>query len=172
MSKWVAFLRAINVSGRRAKNDELSHVFEGLGFHGAFGFLTSGNVVFESRRRSRRALEDEISAGLEEQLGFSVVTFVRSKSEVALVASNRPFTNREGVLQVAFLKGIPAEGETQQALAMTTRSDRISVVGRELYWLPKSTIAESALNVSGLERVIGPMTIRTHRSVVRLAAKL
>ena len=172
MPRWVAFLRAINLPGRRAKNDELSNIFEDLGYDDVWAFLTSGNVVFQSESRSRARLEDEIATGLEDQLGFPVPVFVRSKSEIARIAASQPLSNQEGILQVAFLKALPAQSELQRALFKSTEDDQLMAGDRELYWLPKTTIAESNLNVRSLERIVGPMTIRTHRSVVRLAAKL
>ena len=48
MSKFVAFLRAINVGGgRTVKMQSLRQVFESIGFSKVTTFIASGNGVFE-----------------------------------------------------------------------------------------------------------------------------
>ena len=58
--KYAAFLRAINVGGHIVKMDRLRTLFEAAGFRGAETFIASGNVVFESSRKSAADLERAI----------------------------------------------------------------------------------------------------------------
>ena len=46
MTRYIAFLRAINVSGRRVKMDHVRKLFEALGFSNVETFIASGNVIF------------------------------------------------------------------------------------------------------------------------------
>ncbi len=91
MPVYAAFLRGMNVGGRRVKNDELSMCFEAMGFENVSAFLASGNVVFESDGESAEDLELQIELGLSEKLGYVVPTFVRSGAEVAEIAAKKPF---------------------------------------------------------------------------------
>jgi uncharacterized protein (DUF1697 family) len=58
MSKFVAFLRAINVGGdRTVKMQSLRQVFESLGCSRVTTFIASGNVVFDTTTKRTKTLE-------------------------------------------------------------------------------------------------------------------
>src|SRR3990170_352332 len=76
MSRFIAFLRAINVGGHTVKMDQLRQLFESLGFSGIETFIASGNVVFDVHEREvywlcrRKQSESTFSnAVLEKTLG-------------------------------------------------------------------------------------------------------
>ena len=59
--RYVAFLRAVNVGGRRVSMDRLRAAFQELGFEGVSTYIASGNVVFEAIGRAsdlERAIEE------------------------------------------------------------------------------------------------------------------
>ena len=60
MSRYLAFLRAINVGGHTVKMDALRHIFESLGFTSVETFIASGNVIFEAGQQDPAALEKAI----------------------------------------------------------------------------------------------------------------
>jgi uncharacterized protein (DUF1697 family) len=177
MPVYVAFLRGMNVGGRRVKNDELCSCFEAMGFEQVSGFLASGNILFQSGRKSVAKLEPQIEQGLEDQLRYPVPTFVRSTAEVAGIAAKQPFSDAAlaastGNLQVALLSARPTASNRTDALALATPADLLALEGREMYWLPSGTISDSELNLKTLAKILGPMTVRTQRTMVRVAAKL
>ena len=49
MQRYVAFLRGMNLGGRRIKNDDLRRRFEGMGLEEVATFRASGNVIFSTR---------------------------------------------------------------------------------------------------------------------------
>jgi hypothetical protein len=51
MSRYVAFLRGMNLGGRRISNDDLRSRFEALGCEDVATFRASGNVVFAKAGR-------------------------------------------------------------------------------------------------------------------------
>jgi uncharacterized protein (DUF1697 family) len=63
MTKYVAFLRGVNVGGRIIKKDELKTCFEKLGLENVSTVIQSGNVVFESNLK-----EAELKKKIEEAL--------------------------------------------------------------------------------------------------------
>src|SRR2546426_4439388 len=91
MPKYVAFLRAINVGGHTVKMDHLRLLFEALGFSNVETFIASGNVIFDSKSKNTKALEEKIEGCLYETLGYPVSTFIRSTVEVATIANYKPF---------------------------------------------------------------------------------
>ncbi len=85
MTRYFAFLRAINVGGHVVKVDRLRQIFESLGVSSVETFIASGNVIFESTSKSVRILEKRIESGLREALGYEVVTFASARTGDLLV---------------------------------------------------------------------------------------
>jgi uncharacterized protein (DUF1697 family) len=167
----------MNVGRRRVKNDELSICFEAMGFEHVSAFLASGNVVFESDGESAADLELQIEQGLSKRLGYVVPAFVRSAAEVAEIAAKQPFSTAAvaasaGNLQVALLSTRPATSNRELALGLASPDDLLAVDARQMYWLPKGNISDSELDLNVLGKILGPMTIRAQRTMMRLAAKV
>jgi uncharacterized protein (DUF1697 family) len=176
MPSHVAFLRGMNLGGRRIKNEELRAEFEALGFADVACLRASGNVVF-SAKGSESKLSDQIEAGLGEALGYEVPVFLRSAKELSALAAHEPFDvakvkASKGKLQVALLPRKPTTKACKQALAEASDDDRLAIEGRELYWLPSGGISDSDLDLKTVETAVGPWTMRTKGTVDQIAAKL
>lgn len=65
MGRYVAFLRGMNLGGRRIKNEELRLRFEELGFVDVATFRASGNVIFSADRAKPEAVVARLEEGLE-----------------------------------------------------------------------------------------------------------
>ncbi len=165
----------MNLGKRRIKNTELCGCFEALGFTEVGAFLASGNVVFDTRSADTGEVARTIEDGLRASLQYEVPTFVRTAAEVCAIAASTPFTASEldgaGKPQVALLQTPPDETARNSVLALSTPDDRLVIEGRELHWLPSGGISDSTLDITTIQRALGPMTIRTRRTVERLAAK-
>ncbi len=177
VTRYVAFLRAINVGGRRVKMDRLRKLFEALGFFDVKTFIASGNVIFDSPAEDTRKLQQRIEDHLRESLGYEVATFVRSGSELVDVAGYDPFVppdlNVEGnSLYIAFLQASPTFQAEQKLMAFRSEVDDFRVNEREVYWLGRKTMSESSFSGALLEKILGmPATIRNATTVQKLAAK-
>jgi uncharacterized protein (DUF1697 family) len=177
MDRYVAFLRGMNLGGRRIKNEELRRHFEEMGLEEVATFRASGNVVFASPKREAEAtLARRVEAELGERLGYQVPVFLRGVEEVAAIAARKPFDSKavarsKGKLQVSFLRQKPSAAARKKALAAATDEDLLAVDGRELYWLPSGGISESDLDWKPIEAALGPGTIRTMGTVEQIAAK-
>jgi uncharacterized protein (DUF1697 family) len=175
MPSHVAFLRGMNLGGRRIMNDDLRAEFETLGFADVACFRASGNVVF-SAKGSEAKLTDQIEAGLGKALGYEVPVFLRSAKELSALAAHEPFDAAEvkaskGKLQVALLPKKPSAKGSKQALAEASDEDRLAIEGRELYWLPSGGISESGLDLKTVEAAVGPWTMRTMGTIEQIVAK-
>jgi uncharacterized protein (DUF1697 family) len=91
MPKYVALLRGISPLNPNMRNKYLIQVFEDLGFKKVRTVITSGNVIFESKRRSKQQLEKMIEKAIHKQLGFFSTTIVRSDLQVKALMRNQPF---------------------------------------------------------------------------------
>jgi uncharacterized protein (DUF1697 family) len=176
MDRYVAFLRGMNLGGRRIKNEELRAEFEALGFADVACFRASGNVVFASNEGNEVVLVERIEAGLGEALGYDVPVFLRGAAELRAVAAQEPFdagalSASRGKLQVAFLANAPMAAAREKALALASDDDRLAVEGRELYWLPSGGMSESDLDLKALAAVLGPTTIRTKGTVEQIVLR-
>jgi len=175
MQSHVAFLRGMNLGGRRIKNEELRAEFETLGFTDVACFRASGNVVFTAKGNEAK-LTDLIEAGLGEALGYEVPVFLRSAAELQTVAAHKPFDAKalkasKGKLQVTFLEQKPKAAARKRALALASDDDHLALEGRELYWLPKGGLSDSELDLKELAAALGRNTVRTMGTVEQIAAK-
>ncbi len=176
MESYVAFLRGMNLGGRRIKNEELRAEFESLGFADVGCFRASGNVVFAADEGDEAKLAKEIEAGLGEALGYEVPVFLRDAAELRAVAAQEPFDAKalkasKGKLQVAFLKDRPKATARKEALALGGDEDRLAIEARELYWLPKGGLSESELDLKAIAAALGQNTVRTMGTVEQIASK-
>ncbi len=176
MPTLVAFLRAINVGGHTVKMDHLRKLFEELGFSKVETFIASGNVIFESAEEDIQALESRIEEHLRTALGYEVATFIRSAPELAEIANYEPFSQAEltegANLFVAFLKAAPTEQGTGDLMAFRTDIDDFRAHRREVYWLCRTSMHQSAFSGARLEKTLKmPATLRNSTTVKTLAAK-
>jgi uncharacterized protein (DUF1697 family) len=177
MSRYVAFLRGMNLGGRRIKNEELRRHFEEIGFEEVATFRASGNVIFSSSgREAESKLAQRVETELDERLGYDVPVFLRSIEEVAAIAAQRPFDPKrveksKGKLQVSLLKKKPSAAAKKKVLALATDEDLLAIEGRELFWLPSGGISESDLDLKAIDTLLGAGTIRTMGTIEQIATK-
>lgn len=93
--KYAAFLRGVNVNGRKVLKGDLLDVFERLSFQNVQTFLQSGNVVFETDSEDADVLREQIEAALAKRFGMPVITFVYPLSDIGKVISDYPFDRTE-----------------------------------------------------------------------------
>jgi uncharacterized protein (DUF1697 family) len=176
VSRYVAFLRAINVGGQHlVRMDRLRELFESLKFKNVETFIASGNVIFDSRSDDAGSLERQIEKRLHTDLGFEVLTFVRSTAEVGAVAQYQPFSGRDieqCALMVAFLKSSPAAEARKKVEKFGTELNQFHIYQREFYWLCRTKFSESDFSGALLEKTLGvAATMRNVTTVRKLAAK-
>jgi uncharacterized protein (DUF1697 family) len=177
MQRYVAFLRGMNLGGRRIKNEELRTHFEAMGFEEVATFRASGNVVFaDGGGESEAKLAKRVEAELDERLGYDVPVFLRSVEEVAAIAAREPVDPKaveesEGKLQVSLLQKKPSAASRRKVLALATDEDLLAVEGREVYWLPSGGLLESNLDLNAIEALVGQDTRRTMGTMEQIAAK-
>ncbi len=177
MPKYVAFLRAINVGGHVVKMDRLQGLFVELRFTNVETFIASGNVIFDSPSRSTKSLERKLEKHLQDELGYAVVTFIRSTAELPPILSSQPFEkseleNKANTLYVGFLSEPPHKAVVGKLKACATDVDLFNVSGREVYWLCLTKFSESQFSGARLEKTLGsPTTLRNVNTIKRIVAK-
>ncbi len=173
IGRWVGFLRAINTGTRRVRGDRLAELFEALGFTEVSSFQASGNVLFSADEPDVLEIERTLEAGL----GYEVPTVLRSAQAVRDLANTMPFSDSELAaterrVQVILLRDrVPTE-TLGSALSDPPPGNLLRPHGGDVFWLPNTGISDSTLDLSGIERRLGPVTVRTLNTVQRVAARL
>lgn len=109
MSRFIAFLRAVNVGGRVVKMERLRAIFFELGLSNVRTYIQSGNVFFDTRKTDRSGLARTIERGLAAALGFEVTTFLRTVDEVERAVALDPF------------RGAPSGPDTRHAVVFLSQ---------------------------------------------------
>jgi uncharacterized protein (DUF1697 family) len=103
MTKYVAFLRGINVGGHKpVKMEELKKTFESMGFQNVKTLLASGNVLFETPETGADNLIKRIEEKLEKELGHEIGVLLRTVGEIQSLADADPFKNIKATPQTRF----------------------------------------------------------------------
>jgi uncharacterized protein (DUF1697 family) len=176
VATWAAFLRAINVGGRRITSKDLCVPFDDMGFEDVAAFRASGNVIFSAPREGEAKLAARIEKGLEDALGYDVAVFLRNAAQMRALAEHEPFDPKlvaasNGKLQVALLSKKPTPAVQKKVLALATDEDRLAFGERELYWLPSGGMADSNLDMKTIGNAVGVNTMRTQGTIEQIAAK-
>jgi uncharacterized protein (DUF1697 family) len=172
MTKYIAFLRAINVGGHNVRMTELKELFESLGLSKVETFIASGNVIFESAAKDTAKLEKKIESLLKESLGYEVSTFLRTPAEVAAVAKYKAFKVKGEALNIAFIAEPLDKESIQKLMTLKNEIDDFHVHGREVYWLCQIRQSESKFSNMLLEKTIGcRATFRGINTIQKMAEK-
>lgn len=186
--RYVAFLRAINVTNRFVKMDVLRRSFVGLdALANIETYIQTGNVLFDADHASlgapdgRIVLEGLIEAHLQQQLGFPVPTFVRSAAEMAEIARQWPFTADSApaaaaagaAVYVAFLRAAPEPALHARLEALSTGVDVLRVFRSQVFWLYYRGRGKSNVTYTIIEKALqAEATVRNISTVRKLAVRL
>jgi uncharacterized protein (DUF1697 family) len=89
MTRYLAFLRGVNLGKRQTKSADLKAVFESLGYDGVKTLISSGNVLFETG--TPKGLKVKIEKALEDHFGFRIGAVLRSLDELKAMIASKPF---------------------------------------------------------------------------------
>jgi uncharacterized protein (DUF1697 family) len=170
MTQYVAFLRAINVGGRRIASDDLAALFEELGFDDVATYLASGNVVFNSAEPPE-PLTPRIEAAFDEAHGWDVPTFIRTLDEVGALTGVDVFEPADGQKVYVVFGAHDLEPHQPALDELSNDVDTFVARGHEIFWLRDMEAGESH-TTGELEKALGEeLTRRTVRTLERLAKK-
>jgi uncharacterized protein (DUF1697 family) len=177
MGRHIAFLRAINVGGRRVRMEHLRELFAAMGLANVETFIASGNVIFDAPGSGADDVERIIEAELRDQLGFDVETFIRTDQELDRIAASTPFPREEldlntNAFYVTFLREPPDAAAAARVYALRNTVDDLRIDGRELFWLRRRALGESLLNEVAMGKALKmPGTNRNITTVRKIVAK-
>jgi uncharacterized protein (DUF1697 family) len=108
-SRYVAFLRGINVGGNKLiKMDALAAAFTSAGFRNVKTYIASGNVIFDSAATKPEVLSKKIEQKLLQTFGHQIAVMVFPLSDLEALVKRNPFKrvkrDAEVMLFVTFLR--------------------------------------------------------------------
>ena len=151
MTRYAAFLRAVNVGGTgKFPMAELRLMCEGLGFSKVQTYIASGNVVFESSLSAAKT-KTALEARVAEYLGKPVGIFMRDRAALEAMIAANPFPQAEGNrLMVILLEATPTRAMITAAKFKT--DEQIALGNACLYVHYPSGMGQSKLKIPGAEQ--------------------
>ncbi len=95
MTRFVVFLRGINVGGHIVKKENLQEVFISSGFQNVVTYKQSGNVIFETSMANIEEIKSKLEAKFQNMLGYNVAVFVRAIPHLKNIVNQEPFKGQE-----------------------------------------------------------------------------
>jgi uncharacterized protein (DUF1697 family) len=173
MTRYFAFLRAINVGGHAVKMDYLKSLIEGCGFTGVDTFIASGNVILDSKLADDQKITQTIESCLKDKLGYQVSIFVRTAKDLSSIVNFQPFSDSgDANIYVAFLSSSPDAQVRDKLYANNSKDNHFHILVREVYWLCRTRFSDSVFSGAQLEKNLGmPATIRNRTTLQKMVNK-
>jgi uncharacterized protein (DUF1697 family) len=150
MTKFIALLRGINVSGQKQiKMPDLKALFEDIGLQDVETYIQSGNVKFSAKEKSNQKLEAKISSGIIKKFGFDVQVIVITPEEIKYVLKNNPFIKKKKDIEklfVTFLASNPSIENIKKLNAIDYSPEEYIIDGRYIYLFVPNGYGKAKLN--------------------------
>ncbi len=171
MSAWVALLRAVNLGARnKVPMADLRALLEQAGHASVRTYIASGNVLFETRSRSRAKVAAELEALVAEAFGVATTAILRTPDELAAVVAGHPFGDDTSQTHVSFLAAAPDAAAVARLTDADHGPDRAALAGAHVYLQFPHGVQGSRLSAGTLEQLLRvPGTVRNWRTVAKLA---
>lgn len=175
MTKYVAFLRGINVGGHnKIKMEALREMFERLGYENVRTYINSGNVIFEAGTTKDDKLAAEIEQAIRSEFSLNIKVMVRTMSEIEEIIKNNPFDGQfasDKDLHVLFLAEELPEEKKNLLLSNNNEFETYAVRGREAFCLLRGggSVVDSLLGKKYIDNKLKtPATARNWRTVNKI----
>jgi uncharacterized protein (DUF1697 family) len=175
MATYLAFLRAVNVGGRKFPMAELRGLLEQAGYAGVETHIQTGNVRLDSSRRSVVRLAEELEALFEADRGFEVPTVVLTPPELREIAADADEVAREAPPEfghyVELLRAAPGPEAMRTIEEQRHPGQRAVVRGRAVHLLFDIPFHEAKGPNAAIKKAMGVSTNRNVKVIRTLAEK-
>lgn len=177
MTKYVSFLRGINVGGKNIiKMADLKSCLEKGGFENVTTFIQSGNVLFESDEKESSVLEKKIETILDKTFNYTSKVLVRSKDQIKKILDQVPKdwkTRTDIRCYIAFVKEPSTPKQVIQETVLKEGIDFIKEgVGVVYMTTHLSGLTKSGLNKIASTKIYKEITIRNYNTTQKIATLL
>ncbi|MGE0930875.1 DUF1697 domain-containing protein [Peijinzhouia sedimentorum] len=178
MTKFVAFLRGINVGGNhKVPMQELKDILLNMGFENIITLLNSGNVIFQTKPMEIVELESQIAQHLNSSFGFPIPVIIRSAENLKQLIQSDPFkgitVTKETRLYLSFLRKSP-QTEIPLPWVSEDKSFRILKIDEaNIISILDLSIGKTVKGMDDLEKLFGKdITTRNWNTILRIGEKL
>ena len=174
MTKYLALLRGINVSGHNMiKMDALKKMLENMGFQNVETYIQSGNVFFDSEEENAAGVGFKIKQEISKVFGYDVPVIMVSKTDLELCFKNNPFLKEKECdikkLYVAFIsKELTAEAINDLKIS-NFKPDEATIDSNRIYIKYAIGAGKTNLDQKYIEKKLNVVaTIRNWNTVTKL----
>jgi uncharacterized protein (DUF1697 family) len=135
VSKYIAFIRGINVGGIVLKMDDLKKILDHAGFKKIQTYIQSGNAIFESSITNIPEIEKKIKSGIFKESGLDIVVIVKTKEELEKITASHPFEEKDNQkgLYITILNTQPIENKVRELMDLKSDVDKFILKGDIVY---------------------------------------
>jgi uncharacterized protein (DUF1697 family) len=174
MTKYLALLRGINVSGHNMiKMDALKKMLDSMGFQNVETYIQSGNVFLESEEENAASIGFKIKQEISKVFGYDVPVIMISKSNLELCFKNNPFLKEKDCdikkLYVAYIsKELTAEAINDLKIS-NIKPDEAVIDSNRIYIKYAIGAGKTNLDQKYIEKKLNVVaTIRNWNTVTKL----
>ena len=176
MTRYVAFLRAVNLGHRRVSMATCTAALQDLGYDEVGTWVNSGNLIFSAGAGRAVTHESRIRQRLEDEYGFEITTFVRTSEQVRNLATDQPFGPlADGHTHFVLLPLTHLSAAEKKAVeAMSNEHDECVVIDGDVHWLIRSKSTDTTLGPKQWRDALpgNPTTARNTTMLTKLVSKL
>ncbi len=175
MTTWIALIRGINVGGHnQMPMTTLTKALEKAGCSSVRTYIQSGNVVFDSKSKSKSSVSKKIGDTIESEFEFRPELLLLTVDQLQSAIANNPFPqaiSEPKSLHFYFLAAPPNSPDLAGLMKAAT-TERYELIDSVFYLHTPDGLGKSKL--AGLvERKLGvSATARNYSTVQKLSAML
>lgn len=174
MTRYVAFLRGINVGGHgKVPMKELRSLCEGLGWQNPRTLLASGNLVFDCQQECPESLSSQLQEAVKAQFEVDTPIVVLEGQEFLKILDDDPIETegkRSDWLTVMFFTRMPSAAAITQALERHQGPEIVRFGSRAAYIYFRDGVGRSKLNLG--KAVHEAATVRNRNTLKKVAELL
>ncbi|MEY4835999.1 MAG: hypothetical protein RI980_2114 [Bacteroidota bacterium] len=174
MTKYLALLRGINVSGHNMiKMDALKKMLENMGFQNVETYIQSGNVFLESEEENAASIGFKIKQEIAKVFGYDVPVIMVSKSDLELCFKNNSFLKEKACdskkLYVAFISKELTPSAINELKISNFKPDEAAIDTTRIYIKYAIGAGKTNLDQKYIEKKLNVVaTIRNWNTVTKL----
>jgi uncharacterized protein (DUF1697 family) len=174
MTKYLALLRGINVSGHNMiKMDALKKMLENMGFQNVETYIQSGNVFLDSEDENAAGVGFKIKQEIAKVFGYDVPVVMVSKNDLELCFTNNLFLMEKGCdskkLYVAFISKELTTVALNDLKISNFKPDEAAIDGNRIYIKYAIGAGKTNLDQKYIEKKLNVVaTIRNWNTVTNL----
>ena len=155
--KKCAFLRGVNVNGRKVLMKDVCEIFAKAGMKNVSSVLATGNVIFNSRMENTE-LRTTLEAAVSDHYSEKIDLFVKDLQELELIVKNDPFCPSEEFHTYVFISenGMEKELEILFNNIVPAPGEEGAVSNNTFYW----KAAKGNTLTSGFSKILGRKDLR------------